>query len=174
MNTWIKRTMGLVTVAGAALALAPTAQANNAFTGQTFTVTATVGANCLATGFGNLAVTYQNGQGTDAYSTGTTSTVTCNGYGNPDANANLTFTSVNGKYVLEPATPGNPWSLNYQLCNDNTCTTQYTAGGYGANYAVPNLNGNGTTTIPLFLKVPAGQPVISDTYTDTITASLTF
>jgi spore coat protein U-like protein len=164
----VKKAFGLIG-AGAVLVAVAAPDASALTSSTTFGVSAIVGESCLvSTPFSAINVAYVNGGPAVTSTSASTATVTCAGLPAAEtANWNLTTTN---NFIMKPTLlPSNPYSLTYGFCVDAVCT----GGSFTtANAAMPLANG--AQNFSLFLNIPAGQPVLADTYTDTVTATLTY
>jgi spore coat protein U-like protein len=138
------------------------------------TATCTIGVTILSFG------TYDVFSGTANDSTGTI-TVTCTQQSAPVRNLPVTVsltTGVSGSYATRTMKSGAN-TLNYNMYAESTRTTIFgdgtagtsTIGGtFGFTAVGQQLTGTGT----IYGRVPAGQDVVAGSYSDTITATVTF
>ena len=144
---------------------------------SSFTVTATVSANCTVSTVGITMGAYDpvvahvstpldaNGSVTVACTAGATTTI------GMDQGSNPTATSTAA--LPERQMADGPNALRYDLYQDSARTTVW--GDVGTPAVVSyNSVGFAPTTFTIFGQVPAGQDVNVGTYSDTVTATISF
>jgi spore coat protein U-like protein len=155
--------MGVLGILGGFLGFAPAALAVSPATGS-FTVTATV-ANLCVISVTNMAFgTYTPTAASQATATVTS---TCS---NGDTDV-LSLSTGSGSYTQRTMLSG-AVALNYNLYKDSGYTTVWTSTSPGGTVSLTGTGAPQTTTI--YGQVPAGQYIAAGSYTDTITASLTY
>ncbi|RAP59341.1 spore coat U domain-containing protein [Oleiagrimonas sp. MCCC 1A03011] len=146
--------------------------ANAASTSTTFTVSATVLASCTISAtdldFGN----YDPGSASSDDATSTVSVQCSNG--TSFAVALDAGTTAGSTLTDRNMSDGGSSTLNYQLYTDGTHTVVW---GDGSGSTLTNTGtGTGTSTqdFTVFGSIPTGQFVTSGSYTDTVTATVTY
>jgi len=175
MNSWMKRTLGIVTAGFGLLAVAgpnaDAAPANGSLTMTTFQVTAAVGVACVeTTAFQALSVAFSGAKVVSAVPT--TALITCQAIPGGTETGVMTFTSVAGSFTAKGKNLGG--NLGYELCSDSACNAPYVYGGAGNNITLTNQVAPAGNSFPVYLGVPAGGVPAADQYQDTITGTLAY
>ena len=172
MSQWIKA-LGLCV--GTLLVFATQVEAQTATT--TFTVTASVTANCTISTVGITFGAYDpvvanaetpvdaNGSVTVACTNGATTTIGMNQGSNPTG----TSTAATPERQMSSGTD----NLRYDLFQEAARTTIWGDVGTPTTVAYTST-GTAETTIDIFGRIPAGQDSSVGTYTDTVTATISF
>lgn len=170
-KTFVKRTLGVTALALGGLALVgPSAEAGTA-TGN-FTVRTQVFGTCTVTTPDLTFPNYTTGQ-TTAVNGQTQFTIACPGASaTSPLTANWTFAPSGGTFRMTGAPTPDP--LNYTLCDGAACgtagSTAYAAGAAGPNITIAAIS----QPYDLFGQIPAAQVATAGTYTQAVTATLTF
>jgi spore coat protein U-like protein len=150
------------------LASVPAAAATNT---TTFMVTATVVANCTITPTGGVAFGSYTGTAKTASTTLTINCTNTTPYSvglNPGATSGATVTTRQMKGAL----PATTTTLSYGLTTDSAGAKNWTDIG-GSNVAT-GTGTSSTQTINVYGQLAAGQAVAPDSYSDTITATISY
>ncbi len=168
ISKWVKRSAVTVAMGAGALAvMGPSTPAEAGTATATFTVSASISAACTFTtnnlAFGN----YITGQSSPVYGSAGFSII-CPGVsvGSPDT-ASFQFTTASGIFEMTAGAS----HIDYLLCNDAACGTQYAYNTAGPNFSVTA----NPQTYTLYGELTGNQtPTATGAHTQTVTAQLNF
>jgi len=163
----MKFVLSAVVVLSLALAFAPSAFASNPTT-TTFVVSTTVTNSCSVTAT-PLTFTYSETAAANAQST---VSVTCTTAG---ADFTVALNGGGANNVAARKMTNGTYNLGYQLYTTNAYSTVWGDGtGTSVTQSSASVTANTAVALTVYGQIPAGESAISGTYSDTITASVTY